>query len=624
LNYRADITGLRAVAVLAVLAFHSNFHAFSGGYVGVDIFFVISGFVISSTIFAQIESDKFRLVDFYERRIRRIIPAFAVMTLVVLLLSLVLLYPSEITDLAKSAIASSLSASNIFFWDSSGYFESPSMGKPLLHTWSLGVEEQFYLGFPLLVVTIGKVRKNLRPIIIGGLALISFGVSAYYVGHDPASAFYLPQSRVWELLIGALLAEEIVPLPKPRLAREIIAGAGILAIAAAIKLYDPSTPFPGVAALLPCIGVAAVIMVGSAGETLTGRFLRFPPLVFIGLISYSLYLWHWPIIVYQRIGRIVDTGGPAIIDNALAVLLAFPIAYLSWRFIEQPFRRVNREARVAPVLGPLAASALVCAIGVGIVATRGLPERFSPHAIQLADYLDYDPADDMRMGVCFLYGKFQFTDFDRDVCMHRVNGHAAYMLVGDSHAGDLYPGLEAVYGEDADILQATAAGCKPLLRDAGSATPCSRMAQFIYDDYLRQNHVDLLIISAQWSAEDIDGIARTLDWLRQRRIKAVLFGPAPEYNMRLPGLLARSANQGDFADVQSHLVREYGLLDREFRQTFVARPDAFYVSPYEALCKNDHCAMFAGDTPLFWDQSHLTRAGSIMLIERLREAIPLP
>ena len=616
LLYRADIDGLRAIAVLSVFAFHANVRRLGGGYVGVDIFFVISGYLISEIIFKEVDGGTFKLSRFYLRRVRRIIPALCVVTLVVFLFSIKFLYPSELNDLSKSEIASSLSASNIFFWQSAGYFDAPSNSKPLLHTWSLGVEEQFYILFPILAALIGFKSARWRVCALFLALLVSFGVSEYLALTDVSSAFYLPYSRFWELLLGALLATRIVAPPRGPVIRELVAGLGLAMIAAAVLTYRGVAAFPGLAALLPTLGAAAIILSGVSGQTIVGRILALPPLVFVGLISYSLYLWHWPMIVFQRVAQIVNTGLSPALDKTLVVVLTFVVAFLSWRFVEKPFRKDIRSWREKRSLAPLAVTILICAISLGALAEDGWPARFSPESIRLASYLNYNTGPDNRDGACFLLDQEKFEAFKMQLCMRRNPTHRAIMLIGDSHADHFYPGLNFRYGMDADILQVTATGCKPLLNDANGVKKCSQLAKFIYHDYLSQNKVDLLVISARWGKEDLGDISKTLEWLKKRDIPTVLIGPTPEYDLRLPRLLAQTSDlHGDKA-LQSHLRSEYSQLDREMSEVVGKIAGIRYLSAYEALCPNGTCDVLADGVPSFYDNTHLTKPASIMLVER--------
>ncbi len=615
MRYRTDIDGLRAIAVLSVFAFHANIRLLRGGYVGVDVFFVISGYLISEIIFSQVDSGTFTLSRFYLRRVRRIIPALCVVTLCVFLFSIRFLYPSELTDLSKSAIASSLSVSNIFFWSSAGYFDAPSSSKPLLHTWSLGVEEQFYMFFPILAVWIRFKSARWRVYALCIAMLASLGVSEYLALTDVSSAFYLPYSRFWELLLGSLIATRIVSPPRNLFIRELLAALGLAIIAAAVLTYGNVTAFPGLAALAPCMGTAVIIWSGASDQTITGRALAWPPFAFVGLISYSLYLWHWPMIVFQRVGQIVHTGLSPTLDKALVVVLTFVPAFLSWRFVEKPFRQDIKSWRDKRSLAPVTASILICAISLGALAKGGWPARFSPESIRLASYLDYDAGPDMRSGTCFLLDREQFEVFNKPLCLRHNSARKEILLIGDSHAGHLYQGLNYLYGKDADVLQATATGCKPLLRDARGETTCSQMIKFVFQTYLLQNKVDLLVISARWGKEDLDGIRKTLEWLKSRNISTVLIGPTPEYDLRLPGLLAQTADLRDRGAVQSHVLPEFARLDEDISGVVDPITGIQYFSAFKALCPKE-CDVLAGDVPVYYDTGHLTKSGSIMLIER--------
>jgi hypothetical protein len=296
--------------------------------------------------------------------------------------------------------------------------------------------------------------------------------------------------------------------------------------------------------------------------------------------------------------------------------LTFVIAFLSWRFVERPFRQDITSWKDGRTLAPLAATILICAISLGALAADGLPARFSPESIRLASYLDYDGGADMRSGTCFLLDQEEFRVFKMELCLRRNSGRKTMMLIGDSHAGHLYQGLNSLYGKGADVLQATATGCKPLLRDANGATTCSQMARFIYYSYLSQNKVDLLIISARWGTEDLDGIARTLEWLSNRNIPTILIGPTPEFDLRLPRLLAQTSDLRNFGTVQSHVLPEVAQFDRNIGEVVDNRAGVRYFSAFKALCPKGICDVLAGDVPVYYDTGHLTKPGSIMLIER--------
>jgi len=366
LKYRPDIEGLRAVAVLLVLADHFETHV-SGGFVGVDVFFVISGYLISAAILKEVANGTFSMVAFYERRIRRILPALIVVLLATSVMAYVLLFPAEIVDFGKSMLAAMFSVSNFWFWHQAGYFDAPSEYKPLLHTWSLGVEEQFYLLFPIFLIAVHRLARRRLRVLIFAISAVTFGLSVLYVRRDPAAVFYCSPLRAWELLLGTVVSQRYLPEIRGAVARNAATLGGMLMILGAAWRYRSTTPFPGVAALAPCLGAALAIWGGETGSSAVGRVLSWRPLVFVGSISYSLYLWHWPVVVFQQIGGLApwtEGGGRRVVMLfAVSVLLG----YLSWRFVEAPFRMGwLRGERRALFLSSGAGAAVVLLAGVAI------------------------------------------------------------------------------------------------------------------------------------------------------------------------------------------------------------------------------------------------------------------
>ena len=336
LKYRTDIDGLRAIAVLAVLLFHIGVEPFSGGYVGVDIFFVISGYLITSIIVREIKGGNFSIVKFYERRFRRILPALTVVMASSLAFGVLLLHPKHLYDLGWSSIAASLFSSNILFYLESGYFAESAELKPLLHTWSLAVEEQYYIFFPVLLILIAKIdsKKYARWLI--PLALVSFTLCIVGMEFNVSGTFYLIPTRTWELLTGSLLAINIFPGTKCQYVRNFLSITGFLMMAFSIFVYTPATNFPGIAAAIPTIGAALIIYSGIGGRSLVGRFLSLKPLVFIGLISYSLYLWHWPVIVYTKYYSIVELTN---FEISVMLCFIFALSVFSWHYIEKTVQK---------------------------------------------------------------------------------------------------------------------------------------------------------------------------------------------------------------------------------------------------------------------------------------------
>ena len=341
IKYRADIDGLRAVAIVPVILFHGGLPFVSGGYVGVDVFFVISGFLITSLLIEDIDAGTFRMSSFWLRRARRILPALILVMAACLVAGWFLTFPADYVRLVQSALAQTLFASNFFFWSETGYFAAPADAQPLLHTWSLAIEEQYYLLFPIILVLLTRYCNPLRFRVILGLALLSLGFSVVGAFDHPEAAFYSLHSRAWELLAGSLLAllsQRIAARSSaaPTTSDHWLGWLGLGAVTVSIIGFDEGTPFPGAAALLPTAGAAAMIWANRHGLTGGGVVLSSAPLVWIGRLSYSLYLWHWPVLVFARMIFYPDLDGPL---TAAVLGLSFVLAWLSYAYVETPIRR---------------------------------------------------------------------------------------------------------------------------------------------------------------------------------------------------------------------------------------------------------------------------------------------
>lgn len=333
-TYRPEIDGLRAIAVMGVLLFHFDLR-FPGGFVGVDVFFVISGYLITGILLRQLEGEKFSLSDFWARRVRRIAPAAVVMALGTVAMGWYVLESGDFRDLARSLMAHVFFASNCYFSRDQGYFEESGEGEPLMHTWSLSVEEQFYFIFPLLLLFLWRKWGSRSGMILASFAVISLVWSAWQVNTEPKGAFFLLPARAWELLAGALLAfYQPATAGRASVRSEFSSWLGLALILVSMFLYEKATPFPGLTAIPPVLGAVLFIGGNAAGATLAGRLLSLKPVVWIGLISYSLYLWHWPLVVYSHV-MIIE---PTAMVKAVLIVACFVLAFLSWRFVEQPFR----------------------------------------------------------------------------------------------------------------------------------------------------------------------------------------------------------------------------------------------------------------------------------------------
>jgi hypothetical protein len=524
--------------------------------------------------------------------------------------------------LAKSALASATGTSNIFFFLHTNYFEDSAESSPLLHTWSLGVEEQFYLLMPSVLILLKNASPTRRNILLSILFALSLVLSIYWSGQNPPAGFYLLPSRAWELLVGTLAAMRVVPPISRRSYRETAAVLGLAAILLPGMFYDSSVPFPGIAALVPCLGAAVLIVSAESGPTFISRALSLRPVVFVGLISYSLYLWHWPLIVFQSFGRFLNTGISPTVDRVLILPVAVVAATLSWRFVELPFRRVSvpwpRSRRVVLAAGTVFLTALFSAV---IWAQQGMPHRFSPESTRLAGYLDREPKDEYRTGECFLLRSDDMHAFSQERCLYEDPHKRTYLIIGDSHAAHLYPGIQRLYGERFNIIQATATGCMPVVGDGSARSTCEEMNRFVFGQYLKQHHVDLLIISARWTPEAIGPLLRTLKYVQALGIKVAVVGPTMEFDVRLPRLLALDG--GPDPEVQRHVLQKYATLNREMRRV-IAPEGALFIDVYSLLCPQTTCTLMVGRDPIFTDTGHLSSAGSDYLATRLRESGALP
>ena len=619
MRYRADIDGLRAVAVLSVVGYHARIGLLRGGFVGVDVFFVISGYLISSIILSDIAAGNFSYLTFYERRLRRIFPALIAVMLATSLLVYLYFLPVEVEAFAKSLLAAIFSTSNIYFWRESGYFGALEETKPLLHTWSLSVEEQFYFVLPTFLVLAHKLfPRKIRHAVIA-IAVVSFAISVVGVFKYPDATFYLAHARTWELLLGVCISLGMFPQISRPVVREVAAMVGMGMICFAVIAFSSTTPFPGLAAAVPCFGAVLLIVAGGSGDSLVKRVLSWKPCVFIGLISYSLYLWHWPVMVFRGSNWFLkDPAGR--IGKLVPIFISIAIATASWKYIELPFRSKAgaKLSKKAVFRFSFAAVAVMAIIGGATLMSHGFPGRYPSKAIQLGSYLRYDYTSSFRQGDCFISSKDLVKDLNTSRCLQQVPGKQNYLLLGDSHAAHLWYGLETTF-TDINLMQATASGCKPTIDHIKLVEDdnCRRLMNYIYTEYLTTHHVDKLLIAARWNDGDLSYLAGTLDWAKTHDISVVLFGPIIQYDQALPRLLAFSVRDHDRAIPGQHRLDERRL-DASMAQ--MARDRHFsYVSFYRVLCGSASCEEFGGkDVPLQYDYGHLTREGSVLVAQRIQ------
>jgi peptidoglycan/LPS O-acetylase OafA/YrhL len=508
MEYRREIDGLRAVAVLPVILFHAGFQFFGGGFVGVDIFFVISGYLITTILIHELEADRFSILDFYERRARRILPALFLLLLVCLPFAWFWLVPDDLKGFAQSLVAVTVFASNVLFWQQSDYFDSSAEFKPLLHTWSLAVEEQFYLLFPLLLWLFWRRDQRVLLGIIVGAALLSLGAAQWGLAKDATATFFLLPTRLWELAIGALGAYYMSRPGAARFSqrtREVCSLSGLGLIGISIFAFSKYTPFPSIYALLPTVGALLVILFASP-TTMAGKVLGSRLLVGVGLISYSAYLWHQPILAFAR-HRSMEGPGPELM--AALVVLTLVLAYLSWRFVEKPFRNRSKFGRTHVFTFALVGSALFFGIGLAGHKTDGMKAaKTSPQQLEVLQTVTPSP----QRTSCHTKGR----DYRKpqDACAFNA-GKGEWAVFGDSHAIELAHALAgAVEDRREGVRQFSFSGCPPAYGREDGNPGCSA-----------------------WTRETVDYIAgdpRIRDVVVSYRLHSAMFGDHEGVYPRLP------------------------------------------------------------------------------------------
>jgi peptidoglycan/LPS O-acetylase OafA/YrhL len=649
LRYRADIDGLRAVAVVPVVFYHYGVGGFGGGFVGVDIFFVISGFLITSLIYAEMRQGAFSIAQFYERRARRILPALFAVMAASAVAAAVLLFPHDLMRFAESAASAALFGSNFDFWSQAGYFDSGAETKPLLHTWSLAVEEQFYLLFPALLYLLHTRTRSLLLGFVSLLALASFALSVWGVRAAPSAAFYLIPFRTWELMLGAILALGAIAVPRARWLRDALSLLGLAMIGWSIFAYTAQTRFPGEAALLPCLGAWLLIYAGAEDGTVQA-VLSSRPFVFVGLISYSLYLWHWPLYVFARYVRIGPLPGW---ETAALIAASFALGVLSWRYVERPFRvdraRFTRARLFALGGGAMAVFAALFAIAF---AGGGFPQRFSP-AVQriVAEADDFEPH---RHG-CFNRTPEQVARGAYCTLGDPRARQATILLWGDSHADAILPAVEAgARAAGRKMIFIGHGRCPPILHIELSDEPTARCAR-LNDEALAlamQPQIATVVLAARWAyyaegtgygpdahetrrLSDLSGagpgdadqharfarmLAATVGALRAAHKQVVVVQDVPEIALPVPETLAREILYGGVADLRpSHAgyLRRQGFV----RSDIAGLAGAAIVDPQPILCDAMSCAIERDGRPLYIDHHHLSVFGAMQLAGLFEKAL---
>src|SRR5712691_1878094 len=526
-KYRPDIDGLRAIAVMLVVLFHAFPEAMPGGFIGVDIFFVISGFLITGIIVRELDQERFSLLAFYNRRIRRIFPALIVVLCVALVLGWLWMLPAAYAQLSSDVFASAAFFANIALMLQSGYFDIESGKKPLLHLWSLGIEEQFYLFWPLMLMLVARLRLGiLAAVSIVGIA--SFVLNVALIGSNPVAIFCLPFTRAWELLAGAALACGWNQISQTSTASNSRASIGLLLIATAAGVLDTKSAFPGWWAILPVGGAA--LLLSAPAAWFCRSLLASPPLLWIGLISYPLYLWHWPLLVFFGI---ITFAPLTLLERGLIVGLSFALAWLTYRFVEIPFR----FGRPSPlkIFSLCSGMVLIAAGGAVVVEGRGFDFRLPPEIRDMANVPTQSAK--WRFHECLLDLSHE-TSF-ADSCVDR-NRRPLILLWGDSTAGALMPGLrKAQESRDFGIAQFTSSSCIPAINADIPGVPNCRAINDKVLELARQLKPDVVLLHGTWE-KYLDHVAETVTALKQATgARVVALGPVPVWKRGLPNEVLR-------------------------------------------------------------------------------------
>jgi peptidoglycan/LPS O-acetylase OafA/YrhL len=614
-RYRSDVDGLRAVAVMLVINYHGFPDVIPGGFIGVDVFFVISGFLITGIIARELAAERFSLIGFYNRRVRRIFPALIVVLLTVLVLGWLWMLPGPYAALSSDVAASAAFSANIALMLQSGYFDIAAAKKPLLHLWSLGIEEQFYLVWPLLLMLFARLRRNLLTVAIV-IGLASFALNVAMIGTDPVATFYLPCTRAWELLAGAVLAFTWDRFDQSEAASNRRAWAGAALIVAAAAVLNTHRAFPGWWALLPVAG--STLLLSAPASWLNRTALSWRPVVGVGLISYPLYLWHWPLLVMFTVIRFEHMTS---IQTELTLLLSAVLAWGTYQFIEKPFR-FGRPLpfKAASLAGAMAVVAL---LGVIVLRNGGFDFRVPSDIRALASVTTQ--ADQWRVHRCMLDLSRETTFGDE--CVERGR-RPLVLLWGDSTAGSLMPGLrKAQQTHDFAIAQFTSSSCAPALNAEIAITPGCRLINDKVMGLARELQPDIVLLHGA-NDKVVDNMVETVTALkRDTRARVIVLGPEPFWDRGLPNEVMRyyllhhrlipARATGGFAS---------NWADKPLRGKFEPK-GAEFISLWDVLCNKEGCLARVGDAAsdlTASDAIHLTEKGSVFVIDAIIDRILPP
>ncbi|MFG1477568.1 acyltransferase family protein [Xanthobacter sp. V4C-4] len=644
MRYRADISGLRALAVSPVVLFHADPALAPGGYVGVDVFFVISGYLITSIIAADLAKGGFSLARFYDRRVRRILPAYVFMAVVTTLAALVLLTPAMLMGYGDQLRAASTFLANRYFLSVTSYFGPAAEDLPLLHTWSLAIEEQFYLFWPLLLA--GLFHRRLRralPYVVVAIIAVSLVLATRNAVLRPAPAFFNFGGRIWELALGAVLALGLLPRLRRQQVAEALAAAGVVMILGAIVLFNKSTLFPGATALVPTLGALFILWAGEDGrQTRAGRLLSVAPLVWVGLISYSLYLWHWPLLVGLRL---VAGPHPPVAQLAVTVAAAVVLAAVSWRYVEAPFRHVSftgLRGELRSIGLGVAALAVLVAVGFGLSRAQGLPGRASAAALAA----ERAAADQWKGTDLCLLGPNRAEPPAACRFGAETPGAPLIALWGDSLANHHAPALDdlarrAGFG----LVQITKAGCSARLPDmeggAGRTTEagvCEAFRAAAMKAILADPAVRIVVVAGNWDAggrlgEALDSLAVAVAEITASGRGVIVMAPPVAFASGGGRCVARRRFMGlDEAGCDTpaaDAALRGSAIEPALLALQAASPLVRVVIPRARFCDDTTCRPLIDGAVAMTDGGHLNVSGSLALrpeigaaLESLLAALP--
>jgi peptidoglycan/LPS O-acetylase OafA/YrhL len=624
-TYRADIDGLRAVAVISVLLYHLGVAGFSGGFVGVDVFFVISGFLITRLILNEMKEERFSFVEFYGRRARRLFPAFFFMVVMSFIAAYFLFTPEHMARFSGAVVYALGSISNFYFWGESGYFDASSNLKPLLHTWTLGVEEQFYFIWPIILLLMVKKTK---PWIAPAFMLIAGAVSLFYAEwfliSDPEAVFYLVPFRVFEFAVGGILVWFIHVQTRNKIVLEVVPAIGLGMIIYSIYAYSDDTLFPGLSALLPGIGAALIIY--STKSKIIGGILGNKLFVKVGLISYSLYLAHWPVIVFYKYYKFDASNSLTGFEIISLIVVMFVIAILMYVFIETPFRKkvIRGKLVSAPAYGFIC---VVCSMLFIIPAAsawsnEGWVWRYT------------NLSETTRNELVSFDGKFRDYAYKKIIELHKLpyenNKKKKVLVVGDSQAGDF---INMLYENNYHTLINLSsiilgAKCQPLLPssvdlniyigDKYKATCESQRKKYASSNKLEE--ADVVILTAAWRNWGVKHLSNTINQLRQRGIKEIYVIGSKTQGESGQTLLARFMKvQGIEAFSASRQSNKIQHINMKLKENIASYA---FIDIYKFICtSSNHCLVLSpGGKVIFYDKSHVTPDGAKYLGGILKNA----